>query len=92
MRCSISTVVCGGAVLAAIIHASPSLARSRSVQARPVAQDRFCLQGRIWGWPGNCLFATYSQCVASASGTDAFCALNPTYAFREWKGSNTPTH
>jgi Protein of unknown function (DUF3551) len=49
-------------------------------------QDRYCLQGKIWGYPGNCLFSTYGQCMATASGTYAYCALNPTYAFREWPG------
>jgi Protein of unknown function (DUF3551) len=49
-------------------------------------QDRYCLQGKIWGYPGNCLFSTYDQCMATASGTYAYCALNPTYAFREWPG------
>jgi hypothetical protein len=60
-----------------------------SVQARPRAQlpqpagDRYCLQGVIWGWPGNCMYATYQQCMASASGTYAYCSLNPIYAFAE---------
>ena len=35
------------------------------------AQDYpYCLQGRQWGYPGNCQFATYQQCLATASGTD----------------------
>ncbi|WP_008556764.1 DUF3551 domain-containing protein [Bradyrhizobium sp. CCGE-LA001] len=43
--------------------------------------DRYCLQGRIWGYPGNCQFATYEQCLASASGTNSYCGVNPGYAF-----------
>lgn len=43
--------------------------------------DRYCLQGRIWGYPGNCQFATYRQCQATASGTSAYCGINPRYAF-----------
>jgi len=45
-------------------------------------QDRYCLQGRQWGYPGNCQFSSYGQCMASASGTDAYCGPNPmrTYA------------
>ena len=39
-------------------------------------QSRYCLQGRIWGYPGNCQFSTYQQCQASASGTDAGCGIN----------------
>lgn len=51
------------------------------------AQDRYCLQGRIWGYPGNCQFASYAQCMASASGTNAYCGINPRYAYaRRWRG------
>lgn len=45
------------------------------------ANDKYCLQGRIWGYPGNCQFATYEQCQATASGTNASCGINPHYAF-----------
>ena len=44
-------------------------------------QDRYCLQGRQWGYPGNCQFSSYAQCVATASGTAAGCGINPLYAF-----------
>jgi hypothetical protein len=44
-------------------------------------QDRYCLQGRPWGYPGNCLFSSYAQCMATASGTLAYCGINPRYAF-----------
>ena len=44
-------------------------------------QDRYCLQGRIWGYPGNCQFSSYPQCMATASGTDAYCGINPQYLF-----------
>ena len=52
------------------------------------AQGRYCLQGRGWGFPGNCQFATYGQCMATASGTNASCGINPRYAFarqRHWR-------
>ena len=52
-----------------------------SAQAE-AANDRYCLQGRIWGYPGNCQFASDQQCLATASGTDAYCGINPRYAFR----------
>jgi Protein of unknown function (DUF3551) len=51
-----------------------------SAQAQ-AAKDRYCLQGRIWGYPGNCQFASYQQCLATASGTNAYCGINPRYAF-----------
>jgi hypothetical protein len=47
-----------------------------------LAQDyKYCLQGREWGYPGNCQFSSYQQCMATASGTDSYCAINPRYAF-----------
>jgi hypothetical protein len=51
------------------------------------AQDySYCLQGRAWGYPGNCQFTSYQQCSASASGTDAYCGVNPRYAFAPQQG------
>ena len=44
-------------------------------------QDRYCLQGRQWGYPGNCQFSSYPQCMATASGTNSYCGINPRYAF-----------
>ena len=43
----------------------------------------YCLQGRRWGYPGNCQFASYQQCQATASGTSAYCGINPRYAFTQ---------
>ncbi len=51
------------------------------------AQDRYCLQGRDYGYPGNCEFATYGQCMATASGTFSYCGINPRYAYaRQQRG------
>jgi hypothetical protein len=47
-------------------------------------QDRYCLQGRQEGYPGNCEFSSYAQCMATASGTDSGCGINPYYAFSRW--------
>lgn len=33
------------------------------------------------GYPGNCQLSSYSQCKATASGTYAYCAINPMHAF-----------
>ena len=70
-----------------IILTLASLAALTAV-ASPAAQahppiDRYCLQGRIWGYPGNCQFASYQQCLASASGTSAYCGVNPRYAYSQ---------
>ena len=43
--------------------------------------DKYCLQGRQWGYPGNCQFSSYRQCMATASGTGSGCGINPAYAY-----------
>jgi len=48
----------------------------------PASAARYCLQGSGWGYPGNCQFATFAQCMATASGTNAGCGINPRYAYR----------
>lgn len=63
-----------------------SVAGVASMSAPAAAQDRFCLQGRGWGYPGNCAFATYAQCAATASGTDAGCGINARYAYAQRRG------
>jgi hypothetical protein len=45
------------------------------------APNSYCLQGRIYGYPGNCQYSSYAQCMATASGIDAYCGINPHYAF-----------
>ncbi len=47
----------------------------------PAVAARYCLQGRSWGYPGNCQFSTFAQCRATASGTGASCGINPRYAY-----------
>lgn len=53
-------------------------------------QDRYCLQGRQWGYPGNCQFSTYQQCMATASGTNAYCGINPMHAFAQQRRGRYP--
>ena len=63
---------------------------------QPAAAGKYCLQGRQWGYPGNCQFSTYRQCMATASGTDAGCetasgtdagcGINSKYAFARLRG------
>src|SRR6266853_1404641 len=64
-----------------------ALARGGSGHGGEATQDRYCLQGRPWCYPGNCQFSSYAQCMATASGTDAYCGINPQYAFaRQQRG------
>ena len=41
----------------------------------------YCLQGRGVGIPGDCSYASYAQCMASASGRALYCNVNPRVAF-----------
>jgi Protein of unknown function (DUF3551) len=41
----------------------------------------WCVTGRDMGYPGDCTYTTYAQCMASASGRYAYCKLNPFVAY-----------
>lgn len=42
----------------------------------------FCLQGRdTAGGGGDCSYPTYQACLATASGTFAWCYQNPYYSY-----------
>ena len=41
----------------------------------------YCVQGRGVGYPGDCSYQTYAQCMASASGRNVACGVNPRVAF-----------
>ena len=40
---------------------------------------RYCIKGCDFGARGDCIFSSYQQCLASASGRDAWCAENPDF-------------
>jgi Protein of unknown function (DUF3551) len=65
----------------ATISAVAILGTSNPASAAPVVQDAYCLQGRQSGYPGNCQFSTYQQCMATASGTNEGCGISPMRAF-----------
>ncbi|WP_074125907.1 MULTISPECIES: DUF3551 domain-containing protein [Bradyrhizobium] len=41
----------------------------------------WCVQGRGVGYPGDCMYQTRAQCLASAAGRNVTCGLNPRAAF-----------
>ncbi|MGY3443653.1 MULTISPECIES: DUF3551 domain-containing protein [unclassified Bradyrhizobium] len=41
----------------------------------------WCVQGRGVGYPGDCMYQTRAQCLASASGRNVTCGVNPRAAF-----------
>ena len=66
------------ALLAFAALAGVLMLNAGSAQARDY---RFCLKD---GWepgPGTCYYNTYAQCMASASGRNATCDVNPRVAF-----------
>ena len=66
MRTLALTILTVGMVLAA----GQARAQTYSFSRVPTGPDSYCLQGHIWGYPGNCQFSSYAQCMATASGTD----------------------
>ena len=41
----------------------------------------WCITEGGWGYPGECSYQTYAQCLASASGRRVWCQVNPRFAF-----------
>jgi hypothetical protein len=58
-----------------------------TVGAGPAAAFDYpwCIQGRDTGIPGDCSYRSYAECMATASGREAYCNINPRAAF-------TPPH
>jgi len=75
---TVSALTVAGSVLTALPAAAEAI------------QDQWCLQGRRWGYPGNCQFSSYQQCMATADGTDAYCGINPMYAFAQQRRGPYP--
>jgi hypothetical protein len=72
MRKTILTVMAlSAAVIATMATSGPA-----------AAQDYpWCAQGKGVGVPGDCSYQTYGQCMASASGRNLYCNVNPRVAF-----------
>ena len=66
----------------ALMAVTAAGAATLATSAPAAAHDYpYCLQGRDTGVPGDCSYATYAQCMASASGRYAYCNVNPRAAF-----------
>jgi hypothetical protein len=70
------------AVLASVsaLMAAGAMSPAAAVEA---IQDSYCLQGRQHGYPGDCQFSSYQQCMATASGTGEGCGINPMKAYAQ---------
>jgi len=64
-----------------ILTAASALTVLVSIMPAPAEAGAYCLQGRRWGYPGNCQFSSYQQCMATASGTIDYCGVNPMKAY-----------
>jgi Protein of unknown function (DUF3551) len=40
----------------------------------------YCIQGKGVGVPGDCSYRSYTECLATASGRDVYCNINPRVA------------
>jgi Protein of unknown function (DUF3551) len=68
----------------AILTLSAALAATLAGLSPAAAYDYpYCLQGRGIGIPGECAYASYAQCMASASGRALSCNINPRVAFAQ---------
>jgi hypothetical protein len=72
MKTIVAALLLAGSILA-IAGPSPAAARDYP----------YCLQGRDYGYPGNCQFTGYQQCMATASGTLSYCGITPRAAFAQ---------
>lgn len=72
MKTFVFSLLAAGAVFA-INAATPAKA----------ADFKYCLQGRDTGIPGDCQYRSYAECMTTASGRGAYCAINPRFAFAQ---------
>ena len=85
MRTLAFTILTMGIALAA--GQARAQTHHRQVESRSLAPAEtavpgsYCIRGRQWGYPGNCMFSSYAECMATASGTDAYCGIDLHYAF-----------
>jgi len=81
MRNLVTAFLAGlGVMFMFVAHPGPALAHDYP----------WCVQGRGVGVPGDCMYQTYGQCMASASGRGLSCNVNPRVAFRQSPGSGYP--
>jgi hypothetical protein len=71
-------------IMGLIVIAAASVATA-TAQARDYP---YCLTSRGYGYPGECSYTSYRQCMASASGRLADCIVNPRVAFGEQRRSH----
>ena len=71
------------AMLALLALSAATVATSVGSSPAAAHDYPYCLQGRSIGIPGDCSYASYSQCMAAASGRALTCNINPRVAFAQ---------
>lgn len=70
----------GFVMMTVLVAGFASLASSEPAKAQDYP---WCTQGRGVGYPGDCSYQSYAQCMASASGRNLYCGINPRFAFAQ---------
>jgi len=69
-------------IILAVMALTAAGAATVATSAPAAARDYpWCVQGLGTGYPGECLYSTFAQCQASASGRLASCSANPRMAY-----------
>ena len=77
-------------ILTMSIALTDGQARAQTDESAP---NSYCLQARNRGYPGDCQYSSYAQCMATASGQGGSCGINPQYAFaRQRRGDYRPRY
>jgi len=71
------------AVMAFTVVGAATLATSAPAAAHDYP---WCVQGVGVGYPGECMYTSFAQCQASASGRLASCGMNPRFAYSQPRG------
>ena len=80
---SVETKASWAVATAALVTMLMAFGAACAIGSTPVTAGEypFCIKGCDFGsGRGDCSFATYQQCQASASGRDATCAANPYFS------------
>jgi Protein of unknown function (DUF3551) len=71
-----------GTVLMGLALLSAAAAVTASAGPAAAFVYPYCIQGGEVGIPGDCSYPSYEACLASASGRNVYCNINPRVAFQ----------
>jgi len=77
-------------ILTAVTLSAAAIATMATSSPAAAYDYPWCVQGRGVGVPGDCSYQSYGQCMASASGRNLCCNVNPRVAFGRVRRSRPP--